>query len=66
MVGGLRKDPYHEQFFGSDTSLWLIGVVFAKGMGSPWTIFFFIVRLSVPYEMYSSVDLDCLGLCLDE
>jgi hypothetical protein len=47
-------------------SSWLIGVVCIKGMGSPWAIIFSIVRLSVPYGMYSSIDLDCLGLYLDE
>jgi hypothetical protein len=46
-------------------SLWLIGAVYVKGMGSLWTIFFFIVRLPVPYGMPSSVDFGCLALCLD-
>jgi hypothetical protein len=27
---------------------------------------FFIMRLLVPRGMFSSVDLGCLGLCLDE
>jgi hypothetical protein len=30
------------------------------------TIFFFIVRLLVLFGMFSSIDLGCLGLCLDE
>jgi hypothetical protein len=42
----------------------LIGVVCAKGMGSLRT--FFIVRLLVPFGMFSSIDLGCLGLCLDK
>jgi len=42
----------------------MIGVACAKGMGSLWTIFFSIVRLSVPYGMLSSAALGCLGLCL--
>jgi len=44
----------------------LIGVVCVKGMGSLWIIFFFIVRLLVPFGMFSSVGLGCLELCLDE
>jgi hypothetical protein len=43
----------------------LIRVIFVKGIGSPWNIFFSIVRWLVPYEMSSSYDLGCLGLCLD-
>jgi len=31
----------------------LIGVVCAKEMGSRWIIFFFIVRLFVPFGMFS-------------
>jgi hypothetical protein len=50
----------------SDTSLWLIGVVCPKGMESPWTIFYFIVRLLVPFGIFSSINLDCFGSCLDE
>ena len=49
---------------GSKMSLRSIGVACAKGMRSLWTIFFSIVRLSVPYGMLSSVALDCLGLYL--
>jgi hypothetical protein len=44
--------------------LWLIGVVYARGMGSPWTIFFFIVMLLAPYKMLFSVALGCPGLFL--
>jgi hypothetical protein len=47
-------------------SSWLIGVVCVKVMGSPWSIFFSIVRFLVPYGMYSSVDSGCLGLYVDE
>jgi len=42
----------------------LIGVGCAKGMGSPWTTFFTIVRLHAPYGMLFSAASDCLGLCL--
>jgi hypothetical protein len=44
---------------------WSIGAII-KGMGSPWTIFFYIVKLLVPFGLFSLVDLGCLGLCLDE
>jgi hypothetical protein len=37
--------------------LWLIGNACARGMRSPWTIFFSVVRLLAPYEMLSSVAL---------
>jgi hypothetical protein len=47
-------------------SLWLVGVVCVKEMGSPLTIFLSIVRLLRPYGMFSSVDLGYLGLWLDE
>lgn len=43
----------------------LIGVVYVKGTGSSWTIFLSIVKLPVPYGMFSSADLSCLWLCLD-
>jgi hypothetical protein len=33
-------------------SLWSIGVVCVKGIRSLWNIFFSIVRLRVPYEMF--------------
>jgi len=33
-------------------SLWLIGIVCVKGMESPQTVFFFVVRLLVPFEMF--------------
>jgi hypothetical protein len=51
--------------FGSGASLLWIGVACVKRIESPWTIFFFIVRLRVPFGMFSSVDLGCLRLCLD-
>jgi hypothetical protein len=47
-------------------SLWLISVVRVKRIESPWTTFFSIVRLTGPYGMFSSVDSDCLTLCLNE
>jgi hypothetical protein len=43
-----------------------LDLVCVKRMGSPWTIFFFIVRLLVLFGMFSSVDLGCLRLCLDK
>jgi len=39
----------------------LIGVVYVEGMWSLWTIFCFIVRLLVPFGMFSSFNLGCLG-----
>jgi hypothetical protein len=45
-------------------SLESIGSACARGMGSPYTIFFFIVRLFVPYGMLSLVALGCPRLCL--
>jgi hypothetical protein len=47
-------------------SSWLIGFVCANEMGSLWTIFFSIVRLSMPYGMFSSVNLGYLELCLNK
>jgi hypothetical protein len=47
-------------------SLWLIGVVCVKGVGSLLTIFWFILRLLVLFFFFLPVDLGCLGLCLDE
>jgi hypothetical protein len=54
VVNGYTKDPYHGQFLeaSSDVSMWLIGVVYTKEVRSPWTIFF-IVRLLVPFGMFS-------------
>jgi hypothetical protein len=49
---------------GSGMSLWSISAPCARGMGSPLTIFFSIVRLPMHYAMISSVALGCLGLCL--
>jgi hypothetical protein len=40
----------------------VIGVVYVKGMKSLWTIFFFVIRLLMPFGIFSSVILDCLGL----
>jgi hypothetical protein len=64
VVGGPQKDPYHGQS-PEAVSSWLIGAICLKGMGSLWTISF-TVKLLVPFEMFSLVDLGCLGLCLDE
>jgi hypothetical protein len=50
----------------SGKSLWLIGVVYVKGIESLWTIFCCIVRLPTPFRMFSLVDLGRLGSCLDE
>jgi hypothetical protein len=65
VVGGPRKDSYHGQSLEATCHCGLMIVARAKGMGSPW-IFFLIVRLLVPYGMFSWVNLDYLGLCLDE
>jgi hypothetical protein len=46
--------------------LWLIGVLCVKEIESQWIIFFFIVRLLVPFGLFSSIDSGCLGLCLNE
>jgi hypothetical protein len=62
LVVGPRFLPWI--ILGSKMSLCSIGVACAKGMRSPWTIFFSIVRLSAPYGMRSSVALNCLRLCL--
>jgi hypothetical protein len=37
-----------------------------KRNGSLWTIFCFIVKLPVSFGMFSSIDLGCLRLCIDE
>ena len=64
----LRRQPQERSLpwttLGRGITLWSIGVVCAREMGSPWTIFFFIVRLLASYGMLSSVALGCPGLCL--
>jgi hypothetical protein len=37
-------------------------IIHVKGIESPWTIFYFIVRLPVPCGMFSSIDLGCPGV----
>jgi hypothetical protein len=43
----------------------VLDVACIRGMGSPWTTFFFIVTWLIPFELPFSVGLSCCGLCLD-
>jgi hypothetical protein len=45
-------------------SSWSIGIACASEMGSPWAIFFFIVRLLASYGMPFPIALGCPELCL--
>lgn len=47
-------------------SLWWIGDVCVKYVGSLWIIFFYTVRLLVPYGVLYLVMLVLLELCLGE